>query len=677
MIDEVALVVAREPLPGASETPVGVYLIDDAAAGFNIIHEHHVAYDAELADSYVTLAIKAAQFDHDNISEFAIVLNENTPDSPSPDSFASQYLVFEANDDQLITLSSGPISATILNPDSSETTHQIVVADLAVGDLDGDSVDELVFGGLENVISSCENAPDPDFSSDGLRHLVAVYGNTFNEFSPVAGLRYFRTPAGCDQANEFTLRFTHVNVLDFDGDGDNDIHINDRVYDGPVEGEFESTPISQLFSKRLITADGSGSFYDRSNSTMTVSDQTGDGIDDVVALLLSYDQPPNILVFSWNPDGDSAKLPFEMPLSAADIQGDEPELMNPIVTPVDVDNDSISIIRYTGEHFLDFTEPVVLAALAAAPCIDNIGQNTTDSCSTSWGDAQTGAAGRSFTVTLHGSVGVGVGAAGAGASVKSLAVFSAAASRQVSDSYELTVSRTFSTGPFEDGVVFTSMAMDRYVYQKIAAGLPDDGFVGERILVNLPRGTDIRLVTREYYNSSLSPNPDNPPLRIDENIFQHTPGNLSTYPTEQEKDAILADAQAIVNKARRLTQAQRFSPIVALPGLEVGPVSVGEGGGASELALEYTESFGSANALELGFEFVGETLAGAAASFSVGLSAERELEVSHGDTTLYAGSVGSIPEENYARNQYEFGLFAYLMAIDDQEFEVINFWVEQ
>ncbi|MBV1959702.1 MAG: hypothetical protein KUG53_03095 [Pseudomonadales bacterium] len=412
---------------------------------------------------------------------------------------------------------------------------------------------------------------------------------------------------------------------------------------------------------------------------MAISDQSGDGIADIILinLLAKDDNESGIQVFTWDAtEMKSTRIP-RVPLFPDDVINSS--LMNPMLVPIDVDNDKIAMFQYTNEHYLDFTEPVILAVLAAAPCKRGIGQNTTDSCSTSWGSAQTGAAGRNFSVSVSGSVGYGFGAAGGGASTKYLAKLTVKARKEISESYELTKSRTFSTGPFEDGVIFTSIPMDRYVYVKTVAKLPDDGFLSERLIVNLPRNSDMRLVTRRYFNASITNNPENAPLRIDDEVFQHLAGDLSTYPTAREKDEILAREQSIVHDRRRVSGASdaRFDPVVALGGLEVGPVAVGEGGGGTELALEYNETIGEANALELGFEFEAETLAGGAFSLSVGAAAERVLSVSHGDTTLFAGAIGSIPGENYADQGYKFGLFAYLKALGDQEFEVINFWIEE
>ena len=65
------------------------------------------------------------------------------------------------------------------------------------------------------------------------------------------------------------------------------------------------------------------------------------------------------------------------------------------------------------------------------------------------------------------------------------------------------------------------------------------------------------------------------------------------------------------------------------------------------------------------------------------------MQVSHGDSTTYSGTVGSIDAEHFADHRYEFGLFTYLQSLCRervhpdrgseticQEIEVVNFWVE-
>ena len=104
---------------------------------------------------------------------------------------------------------------------------------------------------------------------------------------------------------------------------------------------------------------------------------------------------------------------------------------------------------------------------------------------------------------------------------------------------------------------------------------------------------------------------------------------------------------------------------------------VGEGDGATELGLEYTETVGASNELAMGFSFEAEMIFGAAVEWEVGIEFGRTLSVSHGDSTLFSGSVDNIDEAYYKDNVYGFGLFAYLQRLGDQEIEIVNFWVEE
>jgi hypothetical protein len=79
--------------------------------------------------------------------------------------------------------------------------------------------------------------------------------------------------------------------------------------------------------------------------------------------------------------------------------------------------------------------------------------------------------------------------------------------------------------------------------------------------------------------------------------------------------------------------------------------------------------------MELGFESTVHVAAGVAFSLSWGISGERTMSISHGDSTIYSGSIGSIESDTFPDNQYEFGLFTYLQSLEGREFEVINYWV--
>jgi hypothetical protein len=672
--DELALAISRVPDSGQPDTPVGIYIIDDAASGFSLLREHNLALGATLAAPYITLVVKAASLNHDVTSELVLVVNENTEGPSYPGSFASHYFVLENLEAGLNLLTSGPIEA-----DLGGVVHTAVVASVATGDLDGDSLDELVFAGLEEVVGNCAS---PDTSVDGLKHLLVGLGNKSNDFDKIgASASAFRIPS-CNDAGTFLLRFTHVNLLDFDGDGDLDIQVNALVFDGFPAGDWTAGPLGQIPDSSVILGDQEqGLWFDRSNSAMAVSDQTGDGIADIVTLFLDQNLP-YLRVWNCNFDPNTglclvseatkvALWPEDM-YAFASVNIDTSHV-NPMIVAVDVDNDNVRMVKYTNQHILDFTEPIVLAVLAAPPCEQGIGQNT-DACTTTWGSASSATAERTYNVTVSGSVSFGSGASGLGGSVEFNNTLSFAAGLEWSKSYELTRSLSFTTGPSEDSVVFVTVPIDRFTYETIAS--TDPAALGETYTIDLPRNLIQLIATRDYYNASIQPDA----MHIDDRVFSHVPGRISSYPTEGGKDLILATEKTRLDEARYTLfdpTLSYFDPVDALGGLEVGPISVGEGSGATELALEYVETQGLANSLELAYEHSFSAAFGGKVGWSLGISVGRTLSISHGDSTTYSGTIGSIEKTLFPDNRYSFGLFTYLKALDGQEFEVVNYWVEK
>ena len=79
--------------------------------------------------------------------------------------------------------------------------------------------------------------------------------------------------------------------------------------------------------------------------------------------------------------------------------------------------------------------------------------------------------------------------------------------------------------------------------------------------------------------------------------------------------------------------------------------------------------------LELG-ESVDVTAGPAMAGYSVGYGVSASLTITSGSSTSYSVTVGDLSAETFADNQYSYGMFTYVQPVADQEFEVINFWVE-
>ena len=59
-----------------------------------------------------------------------------------------------------------------------------------------------------------------------------------------------------------------------------------------------------------------------------------------------------------------------------------------------------------------------------------------------------------------------------------------------------------------------------------------------------------------------------------------------------------------------------------------------------------------------------------------GHGVDASLTVTSGSQTTYSVEVGDLDGSNFAANQYSYGIFTYVQSLGDQEFEVINFWVE-
>jgi hypothetical protein len=118
---------------------------------------------------------------------------------------------------------------------------------------------------------------------------------------------------------------------------------------------------------------------------------------------------------------------------------------------------------------------------------------------------------------------------------------------------------------------------------------------------------------------------------------------------------------------------------MALPGLISDSIGVGQGSGATQVAIDFSRSSSFGNSLaksaELDVEF---NFGGVVAGFAVGGGLSHSTNITQGSSTTYVGTVGSIDAAHFASEQYRVGMFTYLQgdSASGQEFEVINYWVE-
>lgn len=109
--------------------------------------------------------------------------------------------------------------------------------------------------------------------------------------------------------------------------------------------------------------------------------------------------------------------------------------------------------------------------------------------------------------------------------------------------------------------------------------------------------------------------------------------------------------------------------------------TVGQGGGQTSTEIRFSEQTTYRAGAEVEYEAeLAVSAGGVSVGGTIGGSVEAGISWGNSSSTIYRGSVGSIGAENFSDNVYSFGLFTYLYNYgrpDQQQFEVINYWVER
>lgn len=591
-----------------------------------------------LPGSTVKVALAAGNLDYDPADELALLVNEQRSQPNAPTQGMARYHALDDANHGFAEVASAEVEA-----DTEAGQRSAVLADLAMGDVDGDNVDELILAGLTHL--------DPDGDCD-YGYLAIVLDDYKRALAPLGVHEQdLGLASECAEQTPLELRHVHVNALDVDGDLRSEIQINRFIYDDFVsEPAFSGGPQFELDPRHLYgdAEEGYTGRFDQARSAMVTGDFTGDGREDVAV----YSQSTHTLeVWGIAEPDQTWSLQSSLPLAA--LPGDQP--VHPVLVAPNTNVDGVSLSYASGEHALVFTQPIIIAALAAAPCYEGLGQNLF-SCRTKFGSAQSDTVTTQSEVSLRASAKVGfatefsfLGLAKVGTEVTQ--TVEARASLATSNSYTLTKSISYTTGPIEDTVIFTTIPYDQYTYTVISH--PDESLIGAEIVVSLPR-TPIELqVTREFYNEHV----EEGGVKVDESIFGHVAGDPLSYLRPEDKDALLVDRER----------------------LEVGPQAVGQGGGNESLGINvYTETGATVGWGASFTTSVSATAGVVVTGFEVGFDTSASLQVSHGEESQYTGTVSNLPAEHFADHGYEFGLFTYVHEdpSSGQQFEVVNYWVQ-
>ncbi|MFZ1862595.1 MAG: VCBS repeat-containing protein [Polyangiales bacterium] len=612
-----------------------------------------------VANSTIQLSMATGNLDYDAGNELVVVVNELFQSNNS-DAGAARYFIIDDAKAGYADVGDNLIRATL-----AQVNRTAIVADVATGDVDGDNVDEILFGGLQGF--------DPT-GTCGYRYLMVALDDIKRDNVPIGGLDLVPTiHGGCSSASPGQLRFVHVNALDLDGDGLPEIQANQYVFDDFVGREpwtqYEwsldenDQPLYAVIDDASLFANDSG-FAGRfalDNSTMMAGDVTADGRQNIVF----YSQATNRLETWGLSNPDSGDPPLTEPIfdrdwrmmSSVATQDPGSEPIRPIILPSNVNYDSLAVRFSEGEYKLIFTEPIIIAALAGAPCGTDFGQNA-DACRTSFGKATSTTVTEEQVLSVRASATAGFetefSALGVKVSgVEVLATLQARASSITSSAYQVTKRIVYTTGPIEDTVIFTTIPLDQYTYE--VTSHPDPELIGSKVVISLPREPIEVQVERERYNANVV---TGGPM-IDARVLGHMLGEPKSYPTTAEKDALLSEFE----------------------GLEFGPAAVGNSGGSSELSINVATESGLGTSYGVDFDLaVKGTVGVVVAGFGVGFSADKSLQIIHGEESEYTGTVAdmNVPTEQYGQDRYSWGIFTYIYddPVSDQDYEIVNYWVE-
>lgn len=593
----------------------------------------------------VDLAV--GNLDSDMAAELVLVVNEYgtaglLSGSGTTNDGSSRYFIHDDAASGFEELATGPVAITV-----GLETINLLGAAVDVADVDGDSVDEVVLGGLSRIGNMRGDPPEyaVEVLDDAKRDLVSLISHRVP-----SGVGVLQPQASGANQHMNTLA---LEAFDADGDGSAEIMVNQFLFEDIVTPTEEGlSQIGEIPLDDLLLESRGGQYrFHWASSSFAAGDVNSDGREE----LIFYSQrqspsTPDIQVWGIDQiDGWSQIASYPVPFSNYST------FYRPILLAPDVDLDvgSMALRFSAGSHRLIFTEPILIAALAAAPCAENLGQDLDESCRTAFGQAV------SETTTRENSwsvvAGVSVGFAGEVPLVGSAeaVVNTRNTVRNIeSDAYTLTRRVLYETGSIEDSVIFTTVPYDIYTYEVLSH--PNPELLGEQIEVRLPRDLVVLMVSRDFYNETI----DEGALPVDEAIFTHTEGDPWSYPTSAERDRLLT----------------------TYPGLQSDAQEVGQGGGQRIVSITEFESTTEGTSYD--FEATLDlraTSSGVVGGFSIGGGVGFDLQITRGEETIYQGAVGDISADAFREDLgYSWGLFAYIYddAPSGQTFEVLNYWVD-
>ena len=131
-----------------------LHLVRDDAGNYSIEPNAERVFYPNLVGSSMEMILRAGNIDDDDPLELVVLLNETSGNASDP-SMTSRYVVLDDRTTEYHELHSGFVEGF----EAGVGLQVAAVADVALGDIDGDNRDEIVFGGLAYLDHNCNSSP--------------------------------------------------------------------------------------------------------------------------------------------------------------------------------------------------------------------------------------------------------------------------------------------------------------------------------------------------------------------------------------------------------------------------------------------------------------------------------------------------------------------------------------
>ena len=481
------------------------------------------------------VSLSAADYDKDGIDDLAISWgyfgDKSTNVQPS-----RATIMMGADNNKMLTRSYS------FNLKSGGT--DIYRASFTAGDVDNDGYNELVMGGsLANSDRNSRYLAIYEWNGNGFS---IVTEQNFKLFEEENGVRKWQNIK--NENTYFSMLFAPANIAvgKFYGIGESPcIYLDSIIIEYGSDGfdilDLLSNDVSQYYVEwgarsADLTGNGTDILLTQSNAVANI--ENTDNLIDIMRLIWSdyYKNEYALSGFSFS-KGDSYYADSILKKKSTYIV-DSNNLRNFASLSFSLPNTDkdTTILKYTGEHYYNYSDPEVLAVLASPPYYADLANDDDDSqmieSSTAYSSTKGSGGGstysNSFSVGVYTSwektwsmLGVELASAEAEASINN--TFTWETQKTSSLEYEV----EYATMAGVDTVVMYSMPVETYVYEAQIPNENGDGYDTQTMTVNIPYEPSIQTISLENYNKIY--NTYNSVLPDVSNALTHTVGEPGSY----------------------------------------------------------------------------------------------------------------------------------------------------